>query len=199
MSRLTRALAAKKRPQRTISVVLDGEVREQIEAVEDELDRLENAPPPTDRRLSTKSNTARQKELEAELDRLGEVAAEATVHLVLEGLSDTVWLALKKQHPPLPVEGEKPKATNEYALLAGFNIDTIRRPLIKACVIGQRDRPDADAPITPVEPVELDELLDFINTRQMKDLSDAAYFLCERDDAAPLSRRRSPTSTSDAG
>lgn len=199
-NRLKRALAAKTRPQRTVAVVLHGEIREQIEAVEDELDRLDDASPQTnDRRLSTKGNAARKRELEADLERLHEAAAEATVYLVLEALSDTAWLTLKSQHKPKTPEGEKPKASDAYAVSMAYNVDTIRRPLIKACVVGERERPEANAPITPVAPAELDELLDFVNTRQMMDLANAAYVLCERDDAAPLSRRRSQTPTSDDG
>lgn len=195
-NRLKLALASKRRPQRTVPVVLDGQLREQIEAVEDALDRLDEAPAKGGR-LNSKSSTAERAQLVADLDRLRVAAEEATAYLVLEGLSDTAWLALKKQHPALPVEGEKQNVNDAYALLARFNIDTIRRPLIKACVVGQRDRPNADAPISPVEPGEIDELLEFINTRQTRDLSDAAYALCEKDDAVPLPRQRSQTATSD--
>lgn len=185
------------RPRRTVPVVTNGELREQIEAVEDALDGLDEAPV-ADRRLSTKTATSQRDGLLADLDALRTAAEDSTVYLVMQGLSDTAWLALKQQHPPLAQPDEKPRTTDAYAITARFNIDTIRRPLVKACLVGHRERPDADAEVLPLESEFIDWLLDFVNHKQITELADAAYQLCAEDDAVPLPRRRSATRTSDA-
>ena len=185
------------RPRRTVPVLLDGDVVQQIEAVEAELDRLDD-PKATvaDRRLSTKGNAARIAELKAESERLRASAAEDTIYVVLQGLPDTPWLALKKKHPPAADVAATP--ADRYGVSARFNIDTIRKPLVKACIIGHRESDDAAAELVTTWPSDdyVDWLLDFVSTGQLKELSDAAYDLCERADAVPLPRQRSQTETS---
>ena len=182
------------RPRRTVPLITNGELCEQIEAVEDELDRLD-APKPKDRRLTSRPDAARRDVLTADLDTLRAAAEEFTLYLVLEGMPDTVWLALKRQHPAVD---DKPSANDSYAVTARFNIDTIRAPLVKGCLVGYRERPDADADVLPLEDEFVEWLLEFANSKQLKDLADAAYRLCEQDDAVPLPRPRSVTGTSDS-
>lgn len=183
------------RPRRTVPVLLDGEVRAQIEAVEDELDRLDGPPVAADRRLSTRSQPPadRVAELTAEVERLRAAAVEQTLFVVVEGMPGTPYRALIAQHPPRKGEDGKTLPSD----LAGVNDDTFRRPLLEACIIGQRDKPDADAPMEPLDPDSVQWLLDWVTDRQMDQLFAAALAVCRGDDAVPLSRRRSTTPASD--
>jgi hypothetical protein len=183
------------RPRRTVPLITNGELREQIEAVEDALARLDDAPP-KDRRLSSKPDTSQRDGLLADLDALRAAAEESTLYLVLEGLSDTAWLALKKLHPPLPLLDEKPKVGDSYSVTARFNVDTIRQPLVKACLRGYRERPDADAEVLPLDAETVAWLFGFANSKQMSQLTDAAYQLCAEDDAVPLPRSATGRSAS---
>ena len=195
------------RPRRTVAVLLDGEVREQIEAVEDELDRLDPSAKP-DRRLNSKSDTARRKELEAELVRLREAAQDATLILVVEALPKTAFRALLAQHPPR--KGEDGKVLPVDTVL-GANVETLALPLARASVVGYRETDDAASPVLPVDPETLtwlfgstavgplaSDIEPFCTERQIGRIGAAAVTLNIGDDAVPLPRRRSATQTSDA-
>jgi hypothetical protein len=170
------------RPRRTVPVLLDGEVREQIEAVEDALDRLEDAPV-KDRRLGGKSQ---EKALREDLARLRAGAEESTLYVVLEGMQRTAYRALIAAHP---AEGK------------AFDPETFTPALVKACIVGYRERPDADAPVLTDWPSAdyvawlVDE---HVSPGQLDKLSLAAMELCRGDDAVPLPRKRSATPDSDA-
>lgn len=189
------------RPRRTVDVVLDGEVVAQIEAVEDALGRLDGEAKKSDRRMSTKSDEAERTKLLAELDHLVKSAEDMTVHLVFEGLPGTAYQALTAQHPPRKDEAGNTLVTD----LGGVNGSTFRVPVIRACVIGQQERPHADAPVLPIDD-ELREMLDFmlgagdeppfLTDRQIQVLAQAAIDVNRRDDAVPLQRRRSANGTS---
>jgi len=182
------------RPRRTVAVLLDGEVRGQIEAVEDELDRLDGQED-NDRRLGSKSTKAQRDKLLAELDHLRESAAETTVHLVLEAMQRSPYLALITKHKPR--KDDDGRVLPQDAL--GANTDTWWPALIRGCVIGERKGPHADDPVEPLEEGLLDWLLDEHATdRQVEVLARAAMALCRGDDAVPLPRRRSTTGTSDS-
>ncbi len=211
------------RPRRTVPVLLDGEVREQIEAVHDTLDRIESAKG-GHRSLASKSPEAQRRKLEAELEHLYESATDSTLYLVLEAMQRTPYRALVAEHPPR-VDGDgKMRVVDRLA--GGVNADTFVLPLIRACVIGYRERPEADAEILPLDPSRwngdefepgmVDFLLGYKVTHpdrpelvaerdgfatpwQIHQLGQAATDLCVGDDAVPLPRRQSETSTSDAG
>ena len=176
------------RPRRTVPVLLDGELREQIEAVEDELDRLADLPVKP-RRLAEKDRGAA---LRADLDKLRAEAEESTIYVVLEAMQRTPYRALLAAHPPRP----------DVALdRGGYNAETFAPALIKACAIGYRERPDADAPVLTDWPQDdyvawlVDE---YASPGQIGKMSSAALELCTGDDAVPLPRRRSATPDSDA-
>lgn len=210
------------RPRRTVPILLDGEVREQIEAVEDELDRLDEAPKTNDRRMSSKSDDGRRKELEAERDRLRASAEGSTFFAVMQGLQRTAYRALLAQHP---VRVDKDGKVLVGDRLVGANAETVAIPLARACIIGHRERPDADAEMLPLDVGEWDgreytpslvehllgyrvthpiiegltaEADPFATERQIDLLSATALTLCTGDDAVPLPRRRSETGTSTA-
>jgi hypothetical protein len=181
------------RPRRTVAVLLDGEVRGQIEAVEDELDRLDAQGDSNDKRLASKSNKAQRDALLADLDALRASAAEAIVYLVLEAMPRSPYLALIAKYPPR--KDADGKVLPEDAL--GANTDEWWPALIRGCVIGERKGPNADDPIEPLEPGLLDWLLDEHATdRQVEVLARSAMALCRGDDAVPLPRRRSQTEAS---
>lgn len=188
------------RPRKTVAVQTDGEVREQIEAVEDALDGLGDS---GDRRLSSKSRRA---ELEEELARLRTSAEETTVILVLEAMHRTAFRALLGQHPARTEDG---KVVPADAYLRA-NMETLALPLVRACIVGYKESDDASAPVLPLDdPGFLDWLLGytdgdtevppFATERQVDQLGTAALMLCAGDDAVPLPRRRSPTTTSADG
>jgi hypothetical protein len=179
-----------------VPVVLDGDVRAQIEAVEDELDRLV-PDPETDRRLATRTKppAARVAELEAEATRLREAAAGTTLYVVLEGMAGTPYRALLAAHPPRKDTEGKTLPSD----LTGVNEETVRAPLVRSCVIGHRVSPDADSPVLPLEDEYVQWLTDWATDRQMDNLVAASWAVCRGDDAVPLSRRRSQTRTSAAG
>ena len=200
------------RPRRTVPILTDGEVREQIEAVEHELDRLDAEKANSGRRLNTKTAVSPQAvELTAELDRLFAAAAESTLYLVLEGMQHSVYLALVAQHPPR--NGEDGKVLPVDAAL-GVNGDTFGVPLVRACIVGYRETEDGET--LPIDQETVDWLLGttatgtdavtgervtvvspgFATNRQMETLLEVAFALNRKDDAAPLRRRRSPTATS---
>ncbi len=202
------------RPRQTVPILLDGAIREQIEAVEDELDRLDEAEKTADRRLSTRSNSARRKELVADLDRLRAEAEESTLFLVLEGLQRTAFRALRAQHPPRIEDGKVLLQDR----IVGANAETLAAPLVRACAIGYREKPEADSPVldfppdgTPGEvtlgwlfghnmPAVGDEparvVEPWCTERQIDQASGVAIMLCAGDDAVPLPRRRSATEMS---
>jgi hypothetical protein len=195
---LARIRAHATRKRQTVEVLCDGEVVAQIEAVEDELDRLDEAPATTDRRLSTKPNETRRKELLAERDRLIAEAVSMTLYLVFEGLPGTAYQTLTAQHPPR--RGDDGKTVP--ADIGGVNSETFARPAVYACVIGHRERPEADAPVLPLDAETLpwllgtDEEPGFATDRQIQLMAQAAIDVNRKSDAVPKPRPRSVTGKS---
>jgi hypothetical protein len=193
MHRLQQLREAATRPRKTVPVVLNGEVREQIEAVEDELDRLDEAPVKA-RRLAEKSAGSALRE---DLAKLRGEAEESTIYVVLEAMQRTPYRALLAAHPPR-VDGDGNVVPLDRG---GFNADTFSPALVKACLVGYRERPDADAPILTDWPSDdfVDWLVDdYCSAGQIDKLSTAAFALTRGDDAVPLPRQRSQTQTSGA-
>jgi hypothetical protein len=82
-----------------------------------------------------------------------------------------------------------------------FDPETFTPALVKACIVGYRERPDADAPVLTDWPSSdyVTWLVDeHVSPGQLDKLSLAAMELCRGDDAVPLPRKRSATPTSDA-
>lgn len=195
------------RPRRTVPVLLDGEVRGQIEAVEDELDRLV----PTDkddRRLASRDpHRKRRAELEADLESLRRQAEDSTLYVVLEGMQRTPYRALVNQHPPRKDEDGRPLRTD----ILGVNYDTVQIPLVRACMRGYQETPAAGAPVLDMDRDTLNWLLGhtipagenepavevepFLTDRQIEVLFMAALAVCRGDEAVPLPRTRSATPT----
>jgi hypothetical protein len=211
--RLMRMRKAATRPRRTVAVHLDGEVREQIEAVEVELDRLDA--PTDDQRQNSRSTAAKRRDLEGELERLHEAATDMTLFAVLEGMHRTAFRALLGAHPPRKGDDGQVVPSDRFI---GANMETLALPLARACLVGYKERPDADAPVLPIDDETVNWLLGFTEMvhdettgdtrpvehppfateRQIDSLAAAALRLCAGDDAVPLSRRRSPTTPNSA-
>lgn len=216
--RLKRLRQQAVRPRRTVPILLDGSLREQIEAVEDALDRLDQAPAKTDRRMSSKSNEAERASLLADLARLRTEAEDSTLFLVLEGMQRTAFRALLAQHPPRLGEDGKPLPQDR---LLGANLETLAPVLARACAVGYREKPTADAPVLKFPPdgtpdeITLGWLFGhnvpaigddpgrvvepWCTERQIDQASSVAIALCAGDDAVPLPRPRSTTPESVAG
>ena len=189
------------RPRRTVPIVCNGDLAEQIQSLTDELVGLDR--PANDRRLSSKSNAAKVTDLEAQLDELYERAAGDTLLIVVEGLPGTDWRALLAQHPPR-LDGDG-KSLPGWDTTHRVNRESLEEPLIRAAVIGQRstvDSPDVEA----LPDGTLDWLLGrteppaqeaFATIEQRESLFLAAWNAGRGDDAVPLRRRRSTTPTSD--
>lgn len=171
------------RPRRTVPLVLDGTLSERIEAV-----RATMRQPDNDRRLSSRPagpNPA--------LEELYAQAADATVHVVLEGMPGTEWRALIAEHPPRLGEDGKPIEDDRL----GVNDETFRRPAIRACVIGHKPDPSSSE-VEPLDDEYLIWLLDFITDRQTDRLFTAAFEVNRTADAVPLLERPYATLESDA-
>lgn len=175
------------RPRRTVRLVLDGELRGRIEAVEQRIEDAESAArPDNDLRLGSKRRVVDTSAEAAELEELHRQAESATLHVVVEGLPGTPWRTLLAAHPPKP----------DDALDKAFdaNMDTVRIPMVRACVIGHRSTSDG-----PIHTVDLDWLVGdeqtpgFLTDLQMDKLVDAAIATSRGDDAVPL--RRTPSTT----
>lgn len=196
--RLARIRAAATRPRRVVPILTDGEVRGQIEAVEDALDELDQAAAPAvdDRRLSTRpAEDKARAELLAELDSLRAQAADSTLLVVVEGMPRKAYRALLAEHPPRLGEDGKPVRAD----IGGANVETLAEPLTRASIVGYQESDDAGAAVLPMDDEFLDWLLDFATDRQL-DLLSGAALLCNGldgagDDALPLPRRRTPSPT----
>lgn len=185
MHRLQQLRARATRPRRTVPVLLDGELREQIEAAEDALDRLDDLPV-KDKRLATKSTGAKLRE---DLATLRASAEESTLYVVLEGMQRTAYRALFAANQATATDGT-----------TKLDRETFTPALVKACVVGYRERPDADAPV--LTDWSSDDYVawlvdEFVSPGQLDKLSTAAFELCTGDDAVPLPHTRSPIPSSD--
>lgn len=174
------------RPRRTVPIVCDGDLAQRIDALQAEIDDLADQP---DKRLASKGKAAADK-LAGELDALYEKAAASTLHVVLEGLQDTVFRALVAQHKVAKDDKERtPWGPDSVDRLA------MEEPLIRACVIGHRESLDAEE-IHPLPAETLDWLIGFTQLAQKETLFLAAWSACRGDDAVPLRRPRSQTPSS---
>jgi hypothetical protein len=194
---LAAAIATASRPRRTVPILLDGDVREQVDTLTDELTQLLRAAatPPKDKRLASRPDKARVDQIEAELEQLYERAEARTLHVVVEGLSGTAWRALVAQHPPRKGEDGKPIPEDAW----GVNEETFQLPAIRACVIGHRPDPDSET-VKPLAAATLDWLLtEFGTETQIGDLYAAVVVVCRRDERLPLRLPRSTTPTSGRG
>lgn len=187
------------RPRRTVPIQLDGVVREQIEAVEEELDRLDRSPQANDRRLSSKSADARRKELESELERLYAAAEETTLYVVMEALQRTTYRALCDAHPPRNGSDGKPLPEDHQ----GVNAETFPPALVKASIVGYKETPDAaDTDVKPFpeeggdDGITVDWLMEWMTDYQVAKLAAVCVTLNRGDDLVPTRRRRSGTASS---
>lgn len=188
---LTALMDRATRPRRTVPVVLDGDLRQQIEELAYELEQIETEQKENDRRLASKRKAppARLAEAEAELDQLAGAAEKVTVHLVVEGLPGTPFEALKTEH--------KPREDHAGDKAWGLNLATIRDPLLRAALIGRRETADSEQ-ILPLAEGFVDWLLGWGTSYQLDKLNLAALNASRGDDAVPLPQRRSATLNSDA-
>lgn len=164
------------RPRRTVPVVLDGELREQIERLE------AGQPDSNDRRLTGTAPAGQRAE---QLAALSEQADAVTMHVVVQGLPGTPYRALLAEHPPRRDAEGKVFPEDSF----GANEETLRQPLVRACIIGHRPTPDAE--VEPLDDGTVDWLLDFVTDRQMDQLVGASLGVCRGDAALPLRRTRS--------
>lgn len=175
------------RLRETVPILLDGELRGRVETLEQELDDLDAVAAGralaagADRRLGSRAAAADPQRAEL-LDALAElrVAAEAkTLEVVVQALPTTEYRALLAEHPPrVDADG---KVIAEDRL--GANEDTIRAAIVRACCVN-------------LKPDDLEWLIGFVSDRQMDRLAVAAYLVNRGDDAIPLPRTRSATTTS---
>lgn len=174
-------------------ILLDGDLRGRIEALETELDDLDAraAGAELDKRLASrrKADDPRRVEALAELDQLRAAAADSTLHVVVEGLASTVYRALLAEHPPRVGDDGKVHPDDRI----GANEDTFRPALVRACVVGQL----VDEELQPLDGDTVEWLIEWASDAQMDRLAIAAYAVNRGDDAVPLPRTRSATVTSD--
>lgn len=173
------------RPRRTVPIVLDGTARGRIEELEDALDAAESDPAPGFRMLGQRPPANRAAELRAELAAARTAAGEATLTVVVEGLTSTVWRALLAAHPMR--RGADGKLTHPEDAW-GANEETVRVPMVRGSIV------EIDGAKPDLETV--DWLLDFVTDRQMDNLVGACMAVNRGDDAVPLPRPRSTTPTS---
>lgn len=183
------------RPRRTVPVVLDGDLREQIELRHVELEALQAAEqaakekPRADRRLGYRPpgvDTKRAAEIEAELEPLYAAAEGKTLDVVVEGMAGTPWQAMLVAYPPR-------EGVNADTLWR-FNTSEGRAPLIQQTAIGYKD---GDT-VHDWAPGQLEWLLGWATDWVLDKLLLAALGVCRGDDAVPLPLPRSTTRSSDA-
>lgn len=189
---LTALQGSATRPRRTVPVVLDGDLREQIEVRHVELEALRAAEPAAaekpraDRRLSSRPTVdhKRAAEIEAELEPLYEAAEGKTLDVVVEGLAGTPWQAMLAAYPP--------REDHKADALWRFNTAEGRAPLITATAIGYKN---GDV-VQDWAPGQRDWLLGWATDWVLDKLMLAALSVCRGDDAVPLPLTRSKTETS---
>lgn len=177
---LARLQASATRPRRTVPLVLDGDLRGRVEVLEAKLE-AERPASPSDRRLGSRSASAPDLALVAELAELHERAEAATLHVVVEGLPGTPWRALLAAHPPRTDEAGKILPDDDF----GANESTIREPLVRATIIGHRPDPAVDD-VAPFDDAFVDWLIGFVTDKQMDKLVAAGIATSRGDDAVPL-------------
>lgn len=187
------------RPRRTVPIVCNGDLAEQIANVQDELLALDRAAAgATGRRLASRSSAAKAAELDAQLDALYDEARDDTLLIVVEGVPGTVWKAFVAAHPPKPGDDGKPRPGYD----GWIDRETAEDLLIRACAIGMRSTPDGPIQVLPDETLDwlLGDGVDagFATIEQRESLFIAAFAVCRGNDAVPLRLRRSTTPTSDA-
>lgn len=189
-----------KRQRRVVPLILDGDLRREAERVEALLAEKPE-PNPNDRRMSSKGKTTvPNPEAVAQLTDLRERTAAATLHVVIESLPGTEWRKLMAAHPPRRDGDGK---INPYDLM-GFNEETARRPMVRACVIGHKPDPEGER-VEQIDAGVLDWLIgtdetpEFVSDLQMDKLVAAVMNANRGDDAVPLPQLPSTTTTSVEG
>jgi hypothetical protein len=182
------------RPRDMVPILLNGEIRYQIEAAERELGRLGTSQG-ADKRMGNKAEAAERKALEDRIERLYEQAAEHTMWVVLEGMQRTPYRALVALHPP---RKDEDGSVIPLDARMGVNSDTFMPALASATIIGYRDEPDPQAEIHPMSDEDIEQLIEWCTEGQLDALTAVALKLSARDDAGPLWRRRSETRNSGA-
>jgi len=195
------------RPRRTVPIVCDGDLRQQIQELLAERDEIQAAAeaeaekPKGNRRLSSRPpGFVRIAAIDAELDALYATAEASTLQVVMEGLSGIDYTAFRALYPA--------REGNEADKRWRFDTEAGRDPLIRACAIGYRGESEAVHPLAPpvldpetgevVEEGQIDWLLRFVSDWQRDVLFLASLNTCRGDDAVPLRPARSETPTSDA-
>lgn len=187
---IKKLMARATRPRRTVPIVLDGELRERIEAAQAELDEAQPQETGDDRRLNTRRKQVDTSALTARLDALFEEANESTLLLVVEGLPGHLWDALREQYPA--------RKDSDGKLIGPYVFDgkPMKPALVRAALIGSRASLDAEA-VTALPDGFIDWLLDFASQGQMELLFQAALGVTAGTDAVPLRRALSTALTSD--
>jgi hypothetical protein len=198
------------RPRHTVAIVLDGDLREQIERAEAALETAQKAPDPADRRLSSRSVSKEAVALQSRLDDLHQQAAGVTLHVVLEGLPRTPYRELVAAHPARRDPADPSKLHEDDGL--GVHMETFPPVLVRSCVIGHKPDPEDGDTVEPIPQETLDWLFgvpadpatgvearpEFVTDRQMQHLWVAAFDVNRGNDAIPLPRPRSTTRTADS-
>lgn len=195
--RLSRIRAAATRPRRVVPILLDGAIRDQIEAVEDTIDALQPSTRPGDKRWAAKPDTARRDELVAEVERLREAARDMTIFVVIQALpatktspDDVTYREIVAAHPEHDENGKPVPGSLDH--------DAAREPLARACMVGHQESDDAS--VTEVRPFPagyVDWLVGQLSFRQLDALAVAAIVVNGGVYEVPKPRPRSTTQTPD--
>jgi hypothetical protein len=166
---LDSALADAKRPERTVSICLRGDLVAQIEDLERQLHDAMHDKPANDSLAG--NQTAR--ELAQQIEAVRDQMRDATVVLRLRGLSNPEWHKLVAAH--------EPRDRNVGDKTFGYNVETFFPALIKACL---EDR---------VSDEQWTRLQDTLSAGQFDQLATAALAVSRRQVDIPKSLAASET------
>lgn len=153
MTDLDAALAQAKRPERTVTLVLRGDLTAAFEDLERELHAEQQKP------ADSLAGNPRVQEIAEQMESLREQMTSSTVVLRLRGLSNPEWNRLVTEHEPR--EGN----TGDKAY--GYNTDAFFPALVRACLLDVSDAQWAN-------------LYEVASSGQFSDLSDAAVAVSRR-------------------
>lgn len=160
---LDAALAAAKRPQRTVHLCLRGDLVAEIELLDEQLAEAEKA------NAGNLAPTAGLKRMRKRRDELATEAEAANYPFVVTGLNDPEWRTLVAAH-------DTPREGNVLDEMFGFNTDTFFPEFVRRSL---------GSTVTDAQWAKLSEVL---SSGQMEQLRDACMEVSRRKASVPKSR-----------
>jgi hypothetical protein len=160
MTDLDTALANAKRPERTVSICLRGDLQAEFEDLERQLQVEQQRPGD-----SLAGNPA-VREIAEKMEALRQQMQDSTVVVRLRGLGNPEWRKLVQAH--------EPREGNDADAMFGYNEESFFPELVKACLVDVTD-------------AQWDKLYETITAGQFEELNNAALAVSRRKVDVPKS------------